>query len=165
MDAQLFQRVEQLYHQALERDAGDRAEFLRDACAGDELLLREVLSLLGQSGDGLLDRPVWDAVTGYDGAGDTMIGRRIGHFEIVDRLGEGGMGAVYKARDRHLDRDVALKVLLPEAAGSADRRRLVREAKAASGLNHPNIIHIYDIDEVDGELFIAMEYVAGQTLD
>ena len=95
-----------------------------------------------------------------------MIGRRIAHFEIVERLGEGGMGAVYRARDQHLDRDVALKVLLPEAVGNADRRRrFVLEAKAASGLNHPNIVHIYDIDEVDGELFIAMEYVAGKTLE
>ena len=117
--------------------------------------------------EGVLDRPVWHAVgTRFDGSDDVMIGRRIAHFEIVDRLGEGGMGAVYKARDGHLDRDVALKVLLPEAVGNADRRqRFVREAKAASGLNHPNIVHVYDIDEADGELFIAMEYVAGKTLD
>ena len=73
------------------------------------------------------------------------------------------MGAVYKARDRHLDRDVALKVLLPETLANPDRRRrFVQEAKAASALNHPNIIHIYDIDEAEGELYIAMEYVAGQ---
>ena len=91
-----------------------------------------------------------------------MIGRSIAHFEILDRLGEGGMGAVYKARDRRLDRDVALKVLLPETPANPDRRRrFVQEAKAASALNHPNIIHIYDIDEADGELFIAMEFVAG----
>ena len=82
-----------------------------------------------------------------------MIGRTIAHFEIVDRLGEGGMGAVYKARDRHLDRDVALKVLLPETLANPDRRRrFVQEAKAASALNHPNIIHIYDIDEAGGRV-------------
>src|SRR4029450_12844601 len=95
-----------------------------------------------------------------------MIGRTIAHFEIVDRLGEGGMGAVYKARDRHLDRDVALKGLLPETLSNADRRRrFVQEAKAASALNHPNIIHIYDIDEAAGELYIDMEHVPGQQLD
>jgi Tol biopolymer transport system component/predicted Ser/Thr protein kinase len=95
-----------------------------------------------------------------------VIGRKIRHFEIVERLGEGGMGAVYKAWDQHLDRAVALKVLLPETVADPDRRRrFVQEAKAASALNHPNIIHIYDIDEADGELFIAMEYVAGKTLD
>jgi eukaryotic-like serine/threonine-protein kinase len=93
-----------------------------------------------------------------------VIGRKIRHFEIVERLGEGGMGAVYKAWDQHLDRAVALKVLLPETVADPDRRRrFVQEA--ASALNQPNIIHIYDIDEADGALFIAMEYVSGKTLD
>jgi serine/threonine protein kinase len=166
MDVQRFQRIEQLYHDCLERAAGERDAFLRGACADDESMIREVESLLNQSAEGVLDRPVWQAVgSRYDGS-DSMIGRRIAHFEITGRLGEGGMGAVYKARDHHLDRDIALKVLLPEAMGNADRRRrFVREAKAASGLTHPNIVHVYDIDESDGELYIAMEYVTGKTLD
>ncbi|MGO9257668.1 MAG: protein kinase domain-containing protein [Bryobacteraceae bacterium] len=95
-----------------------------------------------------------------------MIGKVIAHFEITGELGQGGMGSVYKARDQHLDRPVALKVLLPETVNDPDRRRrFVQEAKAASALNHPNIVHIYDINEADGVLFIAMEYVAGKTLD
>src|SRR6516225_7839330 len=95
-----------------------------------------------------------------------MTGKTISHYEALEKLGEGGMGAVFKARDTHLDRFVALKLLLPEAVANPDRRRrLVQEAKAASALNHPNIIHVYDIDEADGVLFIAMEYVAGKTLD
>ncbi len=95
-----------------------------------------------------------------------MTGKVIAHFEITEELGRGGMGSVYKARDQHLDRDVALKVLLPETVNDADRRRrFVQEAKAASALNHPNIVHVYDIDEAEGVLFIAMEYVAGRTLD
>jgi Tol biopolymer transport system component/tRNA A-37 threonylcarbamoyl transferase component Bud32 len=95
-----------------------------------------------------------------------MIGKTVGHFEITGELGQGGMGSVYKARDQHLDRPVALKVLLPETVNDPDRRRrFVQEAKAASALNHPNIVHIYDIYEVDGVLYIAMEYVAGKTLD
>ena len=95
-----------------------------------------------------------------------MTGKVIAHFEITEELGRGGMGSVYKARDQHLDRDVALKVLLPETVNDPDRRRrFVQEAKAASALNHPNIVHVYDIDEADGVLFIAMEYVAGRTLD
>src|SRR6266568_5311116 len=95
-----------------------------------------------------------------------MVGQTISHYRIEEKLGEGGMGVVYKARDTRLDRFVALKTLLPETIGNPNRnRRFVQEAKAASALNHPNIIHIYDIDEADGVLFIAMEYVAGKPLD
>ena len=164
MDAQRWQRIEQIYHEALAIAAPGRAAFLDRACGSDPELRAEVSSLLAQSAEGLLDRPVWQAVG--PSPHSNPIGRSIAHFQIIDRLGEGGMGAVYKARDRHLDRDVALKLLLPETLATPDRRRrFVQEAKAASALNHSNIIHIYDIDEVEGELYIAMEYIAGSTLD
>jgi len=95
-----------------------------------------------------------------------MIGKTLGHYRIEAKLGEGGMGVVYKARDTHLDRLVAIKVLPPERVADAERRiRFVQEAKAASALNHPNILHIYDIDQAAGVDFIAMEYVPGKTLD
>jgi serine/threonine protein kinase len=95
-----------------------------------------------------------------------MIGTTLGHYRIESKLGEGGMGVVYKAHDTHLDRPVAIKVLAPEAVANQDRqRRFEQEAKAASALNHPNIVHIYDIDVVDGQGFIAMEFVPGQTLN
>jgi serine/threonine protein kinase/Tol biopolymer transport system component len=95
-----------------------------------------------------------------------MIGTTLGHYRIVEKLGEGGMGVVYKAQDLHLDRPVALKVLPPEKVADPDRkRRFVQEAKAASALNHPHIVHIYDIDQSEGTDYIAMEYVAGSTLD
>src|SRR2546422_9756273 len=95
-----------------------------------------------------------------------MIGKTIAHYQILEKLGEGGMGVVYKASDTHLDRFVALKILPAERVADPDRkRRFVQEAKAASSLNHPNIVTIYDIDEADGVHFIAMEYVAGKTLD
>src|ERR1700692_4894591 len=95
-----------------------------------------------------------------------MVGRTISHYEIVEKLGEGGMGVVYKARDTHLDRFVAIKVLPPENVADAERkRRFVQEAKSASALNHPNIITIYDISSDDGIDFIAMEYVAGKALN
>jgi len=94
-----------------------------------------------------------------------LIGRTIGHYEVIEKLGEGGMGAVYKARDSHLDRSVAIKVLSGGAVANRERRRrFALEAKAASALNHPNIVTIYDIDATDGVDFIAMEHVAGQTL-
>ncbi|HXP61475.1 MAG TPA: serine/threonine-protein kinase, partial [Dongiaceae bacterium] len=95
-----------------------------------------------------------------------MTGRTISHYQILERLGEGGMGVVYKARDTHLDRLVAIKVLPPERVADPDRkRRFVQEAKAASALNHPNIVTIYDIDQQDGVDYIAMEHIQGRTLD
>ena len=94
-----------------------------------------------------------------------LTGRQIGHYQILSRLGEGGMGIVYKARDQHLDRFVAIKVLPPELVADPDRkRRFVQEAKAASALNHPNIITIHDIASDNGTDFIVMEYVQGKTL-
>ncbi len=95
-----------------------------------------------------------------------MIGQTLGHYRIEEKLGEGGMGVVYRARDTHLDRPVAIKVLPAETVANPERkRRFVQEAKSASALNHPNIIHIYDIDADQGVDYIAMEYVAGETLD
>jgi serine/threonine protein kinase/tetratricopeptide (TPR) repeat protein len=95
-----------------------------------------------------------------------MIGQALSHYQILEKLGEGGMGVVYKARDSHLDRLVAIKVLPAERVAHADsKRRFVQEAKAASALNHPNIVTIYDIDQASGVYFIAMEFVAGTPLD
>jgi eukaryotic-like serine/threonine-protein kinase len=92
-----------------------------------------------------------------------MIGKTIAHYQILEKLGEGGMGVVYKARDTHLDRLVALKVLPPEKVADPERkRRFVQEAKAASALNHPNI---HDIATENGLDFIVMEFVQGKTLD
>src|ERR1041385_6563510 len=97
---------------------------------------------------------------------DPMIGRSLGHYRIEAKLGEGGMGVVYRAFDTHLDRAVAIKVLRADAITSPERkRRFLQEATAASALNHPNIIHIYDISSADGTDFIAMEFVRGKTLD
>src|SRR6266404_1020540 len=95
----------------------------------------------------------------------SLVGRTLGHHQITAVLGEGGMGVVYLALDTKLERQVALKVLRPEALGDPSRKqRFVREAKAASALNHPNIITIHDIAEAGGLEYIVMEYVPGQTL-
>ena len=92
-------------------------------------------------------------------------GTRLGSYEIVSSLGQGGMGAVYRARDLKLGREVAIKVLAPELASDSERlRRFEQEARAASALSHPNIVHIYDVGESDGTRYIAMELAEGVTL-
>src|SRR3972149_887717 len=94
-----------------------------------------------------------------------MIGREIGHYKILDKLGEGGMGVVYKALDTKLDRPVALKFLPPHLSSSPEEKeRFLHEAKAASALSHPNITVIHEINESEGQVYIAMEYVEGKTL-
>ena len=99
----------------------------------------------------------------YHGA---MTGTMVGHYEILEQLGEGGMGVVYKARDVLLNRTAALKFLPTDGAEAADkRRRFVQEAQAASALNHPNIVTIYEVGQADGRDFIAMELVQGRPLD
>ena len=98
--------------------------------------------------------------------GVAMIGAKIDRYEVVERLGQGGMGVVYKARDTLLDRFVALKVLPPEKSADPERRqRLLGEAKAASALNHPRIVSVYDVVTTDGQDVIVMELVEGETLD
>jgi len=95
-----------------------------------------------------------------------MIGSTLGHFKILEKIGEGGMGVVFKARDMHLDRFLAVKVLSEGAAKNPERRlRFIQEAKSASALNHPNIVTVYDIDQHNGAYFIAMEYIEGNTLE
>jgi serine/threonine protein kinase len=95
-----------------------------------------------------------------------MVGRTIGHYQILEKAGQGGMGVVYKARDTRLERFVAIKVLPPERVANPERkRRFIQEARAASALNHPNIITVHDIGcEADVD-FIVTEFIAGKTLD
>lgn len=95
-----------------------------------------------------------------------MDAARVGHFDLLQKIGEGGMGVVYKARDTRLERVVAIK-LLPESrdAGAERRPRFIHEAKAASALNHPNIVTIHEVGEQDGRTFMVMEFVDGKQLN
>ena len=147
----------------------ERAAFLDRACAGDDGLRREVESLLAsfEESDSIIETPVAEAVAElFSGdRAESLVGQRLGHYEIVSLLGEGGMGAVYLAKDTTLDRRVALKLLPREHTQDEERlRRFKQEAKAASALNHPNILTIHEVGEAEGHHFIATEFIDGETL-
>jgi len=164
MASRSLSRVETLYHAALERPPGERDRFLREACAEDESLLREVTSLLGfeEEARGLLEAPVAVAVTQEH---TDRRGTRLGPYELSERIGAGGMGEVYRARDTRLGREVAIKLIRKEASSDAEQvRRFEREARSAAALNHANIATVFEIGDHDGTRFIAMELVEGRTL-
>src|SRR5512146_734315 len=95
----------------------------------------------------------------------TLVGQTLGHYRIVDKVGAGGMGEVYRAHDEHLDREVAIKVLPPASLGEdTSRKRFRKEALTLSKLNHPNIATIHDFDTQRGVDFLVMEYIPGVTL-
>src|SRR5688572_13817333 len=144
MRPERWRQVESLYDSALERDPESRASYLAQACNGDDELRRLVESLIekGETPDSPLEKPL-------DAAG------RFGPYSIVETLGSGGMGEVYKAYDQRLNRTVAIKVLKPPFSD-----RFQREARAIAALNHPHICTLHDI----GDGYLVMEYVEGAAL-
>src|SRR5262245_28142192 len=169
MKHERWRQIEKLYYDAQKRDPGQRAAFLDQACVGDEALRKEVESLLAsdaQAGDFLVTPALRVAAEEIaEEQSRSLEGRQVGHYRILSLLGAGGMGEVYLAEDARLRRKVALKLLPPEFTQDRERlRRFEQEARAASALNHPNIVTIFEIGEVEGIHFIATEYIDGQTL-
>ncbi|PWU02743.1 MAG: hypothetical protein C5B51_20310 [Terriglobia bacterium] len=166
-----WERVKELFASVVDRPPETRAAFLANACGSDTAVREEVERLLAEhaaAGDFLAQPAI--ALTQPAGTAAAfpteMIGRTVSHYEIVERLGEGGMGVVYQARDLHLKRRVALKIVPSEVTGDpALQRKLMKEAKATSALNHPNIVTIHETGVAEGMNFIAMEFVEGETLD
>ena len=167
MNAELWREVEQLYHAALEKDPAQRGAFVAERAVSEEVR-REVASLLAQSdcGDGPLDHPAWeDTRVAQDHAhAQIEAGLQIGPYRIEALLGAGGMGVVYRARDTRLNRFVAIKFLADISASAAARARFQREARLASGLNHPHILTVYDAGEFDGRDYLVTEFIDGGTL-
>jgi serine/threonine protein kinase len=148
-----LKRVEELYHSARQRENAEREAFLSEACVGDLELLREVSALLAQDSGGPMAQPVLGIAASL--LGDVRPGARFGPYEIVGILGEGGMGAVYRARDTRLARAVAIKFAHLDFSS-----RFQREARAISALNHPHICTLHDL----GPNYLVMELVEGETL-
>ena len=169
MDPERWQQVDQLFHSALEREVGERAAFLAQACTGDDALLQEVESLVEshEQPDSFIESPAADLAAELLAGTEEVLaaGEAVGPYKIVSLLGEGGMGEVYLAQDERLGRQVALKLLPAQFTLDADRvRRFEQEARAVSALNHPNIVTIHEIGTSNSQHFITTEFIDGETL-
>ena len=166
MDEARQDRVKELFDTALQMPTARRNDFLNDECAGDTELLTEVQELLATHIDNLI-MAAGPAGTRIRPVIDNRVGQQIGPHQIVEKIGIGGMGVIYKAYDSRLDRHVALKFIPKYLSADAEaRERFVTEARAASRLDNPYICVIHDIDESpDGMLFITMPFYDGETLD
>ena len=161
--------IEHTYHGARDLQGEARVRFLDAQCGSDDSMRRQVEALLAQddASNGLLNRPALDVAAAWTtvAAGPTLTGRKVGPYEVLELIGSGGMGDVYRARDVKLRRDVALKVLPPPLRSDPDRlSRFAREARSLAALNHPNIAAIYGFEEADEIHALALELVDGPTL-
>jgi serine/threonine protein kinase/Tol biopolymer transport system component len=169
MTPENWQRTKQLFHAALELPPGERSAFLEQACVGDAPMRGHLKSLIEaheQTGS-FIDSPAFEmAAAILEDRPELKAGQQVGRYRVVKRIGSGGMGDVYLARDDRLERQVALKLLPVSFTRDPERlRRFEREARAASALSHPNVCVIHEIGEAeDGQHYIAMEFVEGVTL-
>ncbi|MGB2714808.1 MAG: serine/threonine-protein kinase [Vicinamibacterales bacterium] len=167
MTPERWQQVQAIFHAALEQPASAREAYLSTVAADDAELSREVRSLLAthDSSPDFLEKPAYQVAASLILDEPSLTGRQIGNYEVLEEIGRGGMGIVYVARDANLDRLVALKALPPEYTSDITRReRLRREGKAAAKLSHPAIATVFDLTEVDGQLFLISELVRGENL-
>jgi serine/threonine-protein kinase len=169
MTPELYRKASRLYDEALEIDPESRDDFLDRSCEGDDELRREVESLL-RAHDNVGDyfaAPALEVAAGLvtQRQNLSLMGRSLSHYRVLRLIGAGGMGEVHLAEDKRLGRKVALKMLPREFTQDPERvRRFEQEARAASALNHPNIVTIYEVGNIEGRYFIATEYIEGQTL-
>ena len=169
MKSEQWHQLDRLFHSVLEREPAERAAFLDEACGGDESLRQQVEVLLTahEVAGSFIERPAFEveAQSVADDQDESAVGQTIGHYKIISTLGVGGMGEVYLAQDTRLGRMIALKLLPADFTRDTDRvRRFQQEARAASALNHPNIIIIYEVGQIDDRHFIATEFIDGETL-
>ena len=164
-----LQTIEEIFHAALDQEPDQISAFLDTACEGDELLRRKVEALLAshQRAGSFIETPAAGITTRIieNGQADLLVGRTIGHYKISKRIGTGGMGEVYLATDITAGRKAALKLLPTRFTSDAQRlKRFQQEARAVVGLNHPNILTVYEIGEDHSTHYIASELIEGETL-
>jgi serine/threonine protein kinase len=169
MTPEKWHRVKEVFEAALGHAPEERAAFVGQACAGDDLLHSEVNSLLSsyEEESSFMETPA-AAIAARSLVSEesaALVGQQFGHYQIVREIGRGGMGVVYLAQDVSLGRPVALKLLPKHLTSDPNRlRRFEQEARAASALNHHNILTIYEIAYLDGLHSIATEFIDGVTL-
>src|SRR5206468_2994908 len=164
-----LETIEETFHAALDCEPGQLSAFLDKTCAGDEVLRGKVEALLAshQRAGNFIQTPVAALATRVieNRQTDLLIGQMIGHYKILKRIGAGGMGEVYLASDIIAGRKAALKLLPAHLTGDAERlNRFQQEAHAVAGLNHPNIVTVYEIGTDDSVQYIASELIEGETL-
>ncbi len=168
MNPERWQHIKSILHAALERDPRERAAFLDQTCAANPSLRSEVESLIAsyEQADGFIESPAVEFMANsLEGEAGSLVGQSLGPYQLIDSLGGGGMGEVYRARDTRLGREVAIKVLPSAFSTDTDRlRRFEQEARAASALNHPNILVIHDVGTEDGSPYLVTELLQGETL-